>query len=694
MTCPNCAEVELRQALTVQGVSVDHCPLCRGVWLDKGEILLLTKTPKIVAEKLESALADQTPTQRISPRSGAPMVRVTYPGGPTMDYDPTSRGLWLDAGELKVILAEGQDIQFALDKNTSRSSAGADDQRGQGRRTAAGLLRLPSLLLRSAYTLLGLFALLGIALVAAAEAGLLDPRAALIAAVIAAALEFIVGPFVMDFFLRRAFAFRWVPPEELPEHLRQFVARVCAERKMRFPRFGILDDGAPQAFTYGHRPGNARIVLSRGILELLDPAELEAVVAHEIGHAVRWDMLLMCAAQLVPLVFYYLYRMFVDRATSSKKKKDTQGLLIGAAGAFLLYLISEYIVFWFSRTREYGADRFAGQATGNPSLLASALVKIGYGLAGQDRKVESEKAATRNARLEAIQALGIFDRKMACALAVASYSDVAQSLKRIDPHTTQAAMRWDLWNPWARWYELQSTHPLIANRLRYLSDQAVFMGKEPYVVFDELQPESYWDEFLVDFVIWVLPILAVLVPLAFFGMQYLQEANIWMDWRLPPALVVLGGVLLLRYRYAYQGDYFPDMSIAALLKRVKVSPVRPVPCTVTGTIIGKGVPGLIFSEDFVLKDDTGIIFLDYRQPLAIWELLFGLLRAEEYQGQQVTAAGWYRRSPVPYIELKSLRCGERAETSRVPAFNKWSAAFMILAGVILAAYSALISRVA
>jgi hypothetical protein len=204
-------------------------------------------------------------------------------------------------------------------------------------------------------------------------------------------------------------------------------------------------------------------------------------------------------------------------------------------------------------------------------------------------------------------------------------------------------------------------------------------------VCDEIQPESYWDEFFVDFSIWVLPIVAVLVPFVYFGMLYMKGANIWLDWRLPLALAVLGAVMLLRYRCAYRGDYFPDMSVAALLKRVKVSPVRPVPCTVTGTIIGKGVPGLIFSEDFVLKDDTGIIFLDYRQPLAVWEMLFGLLRAEEYQGQQATAVGWYRRSPVPYIELKSIRCGERTETSRVPAFNQWSAVSLILVGLFLTA---------
>jgi hypothetical protein len=117
---------------------------------------------------------------------------------------------------------------------------------------------------------------------------------------------------------------------------------------------------------------------------------------------------------------------------------------------------------------------------------------------------------------------------------------------------------------------------------------------------------------------------------------------------------LLGGTYLLRTFFAYKFSFFPEMKISSLLKKVKVSGVRPVPCEIKGKIIGRGVPGLIWSEDFVLQDDTGIIFLDYRQPLGIWNFLFGLLRAKRYQGEEVKIIGWYRRAPVPYIEIKSM----------------------------------------
>src|SRR5439155_3683270 len=70
---------------------------------------------------------------------------------------------------------------------------------------------------------------------------------------------------------------------------------------------------------------------------------------------------------------------------------------------------------------------------------------------------------------------------------------------------------------------------------------------------------------------------------------------------------------LLKTNFVYRRDFFPHLSVAALMHKVKVSAVRPVPATLTGKIIGKGVPGLIWSKDFVLRDQTGILLMDYRQ---------------------------------------------------------------------------------
>ena len=162
---------------------------------------------------------------------------------------------------------------------------------------------------------------------------------------------------------------------------------------MKVPWFGLIHDGAPNAFTYGHHPSNMRIVITQGILDLLEPEEVEGVVAHEIGHGKNWDMLLMTVVQLVPLLLYFLYRTALQ---AGGRGKDGGYRIAVAVGAYVLYIASEYVVLWFSRCREYYADRFAGNVTGNPSALASALVKIGYGLAarGQSPPEDAEAEGT------------------------------------------------------------------------------------------------------------------------------------------------------------------------------------------------------------------------------------------------------------------------------------------------------------
>ncbi|MFC1646479.1 M48 family metalloprotease, partial [Candidatus Omnitrophota bacterium] len=391
-----------------------------------------------------------------------------------------------------------------------------------------------------------------------------------------------------------------------------------------------------------HTPNNARIVITKGLLDLLEPQEAESVVAHEIGHAVHWDMLVMTIAYLVPLLLYYIFRTLIRMRSRGRDKSAPYRYAI-ALVSYILYIISEYIVLWFSRIREYFADRFAGQVTGNPNSLASALVKIGYGLAGREKKKEDRKP-----QLESIKAMGIFDASSARALAISSHSAASSMGGEVDKENLKGAMRWDLWNPWACYYELHSTHPLIAKRLMALSLQSESQGKQPYISFTDKRPESYWDEFFVDLLVKSLPLLIVIFSVA----SFLGTHNIFF---LKCGLLLFGCANLFSVIFSYDFKFFPEFNISSLLKKVKVSAIRPVSCVLKGKLIGRGVPGLIWSEDFVLQDKTGIIFLDYRQPLAIWSLMFGLLRAGKYIGEDVTITGWYRRAPIPYVEIKSIQ---------------------------------------
>jgi Zn-dependent protease with chaperone function len=540
-------------------------------------------------------------------------------------------------------------------------------------------------LVRSVGVIFLLYGILGLILITLAQLDIIPASLAVGIGVAIIILQFVLGPWLMDLSLRWIYKFSWLQPSQLPPHLHDFVARVTAEQNMRFPSFGLIDDGSPNAFTYGHHPNNMRIVFSRGILDLLEPAEVEGVVAHEFGHGKNWDMVLMTVVQLVPLLLYFLYRTALQ---GGSKGKDNGYRIAVAIGAYVLYIASEYIVLWFSRCREYYADRFAGHVTGNPSALASGLVKIGYGLAARGHAVGAEQDAETETKdkkgkakkkkepvftLDAIGAMGIFDRGSAVAMVASSAgagfdrtsasTGTATIAPTISKENLKSAMQWDLWNPWATFYELNSTHPLVAHRLQYLGDQAAAMGQEPYVVFDRRKPESYWDDFAVDLLVMFLPLLLFLLGLAVglggaaaFGIlpgaAILGSKGMLVLVGLP--LVGLGIGMLAKTLLVYRGDHFAPLAVAGLLHKVKVSNVRPVPVRLRGTIIGKGIPGLIWSEDFVMRDATGILFLDYRQPLRIWEWLFGLFRAGEFAGKPVEAVGWFRRAPLPYLELMSI----------------------------------------
>jgi heat shock protein HtpX len=244
-------------------------------------------------------------------------------------------------------------------------------------------------------------------------------------------------------------------------------------------------------------------------------------------------------------------------------------------------------------------------------------------------------------------------------------------------------LQWDLWNPWAAFFEIQSTHPLIAKRLEYLGDQSASLGQDPFVIFDRDKPESYWDEFLVDVVVNILPLITLLIGLGALIFSSIT-GSVSHSWY-PALLIIIGISSIVKTSLSYRGESYPESNVAKLLQEVKVSPIRPIPATIRGTVVGKGVPGLIWSEDFVIHDGTGIIFLDYRQPFRFWEFLFGLLRAKDLQGKDVIIEGWYRRAPIPFIEIKKITESDTGKTRRcyVKIAKLASGLALTLIGIIL-----------
>ena len=452
-------------------------------------------------------------------------------------------------------------------------------------------------------------------------------------------IQFLISPFMTDLSMKWFYKAKF--KYEVPEYLKSFIEEICKENKMKYPRIGYIDDGAPNAFTYGHTKNDARVVLTRGIFELLSEEEVKAVVAHELGHASHYDMLFMTVAQLVPLVLYGIYEVCLrsDKDNSSNNNGGSYAAIIGII-AYVLYIISNYIVLWLSRTREYYADSFSIEVTKNPNALASALVKVGYGLSTAETNAKHSAAKSN--------ALGIFDSKSSKALAVTSMEENGSISK---DHIKQA-MKWEKWNIWAKWYELNSTHPLISKRLLAISERSKEYNQDPYIVFDLKKEESYVDDFLIEVLISFLPTISIIVGIILCIIGYLYVWN--MGLIIGTTLVVALLFSFIKFFKRYSKKEMKETTVRDLLGEVKVSHITSIPCSLEGKIIGRGNPGCIFNEDFVIKDKTGIMFLDYNQPLFIINKIFALFKSQEYFDKEIKITGWYRRSPVPYIELKTM----------------------------------------
>ena len=450
---------------------------------------------------------------------------------------------------------------------------------------------------------------------------------AILGSLIVLIIQFLISPWLTDISMRWFYKANF--NETIPDYLKKFIEEECEKHNIKYPKIGIIDDGAPNAFTYGRTKKDARLVLTRGIFELLNENEVKCVVGHEIGHIAHMDMLVMTAVQVVPLVLYAIYQALTN--SKSNDKDDNKAAIVGYI-AYILYIISQYFILWLSRTREYYADEFSVEETKDPSGLAEALVKIGFGLSTNSSNNKND-VSKRNA-------LGIFDKSASKAMAISSIDE-----KGINKDKIKNAMKWEMWNPWAVWFELNSTHPLISKRLQAISKLSEKYNQKPYINFDLKKEESYVDDFLFELLISALPIISIITTVI---LAIIFNENLYRIIGI--GLLVTTILSFLKFKRAHKSS-FKENNVEGLLSEVKVSHITSIPAIIKGKIIGRGNPGCIFNEDFVIQDETGIVFLDYNQPLNIMNKIFALFKSEKYFDKEVIVKGWYKRSPVPYVEI-------------------------------------------
>ncbi len=197
-----------------------------------------------------------------------------------------------------------------------------------------------------------------------------------------------LGPVVLiwalvSFYFHRQLIFTFsganpISRQSYPE-LYNIVENLCISRGIPTPNIGILDDDSLNAFALGWKPKNAWIVFSKGIINKLDTAEIEAVAAHELTHILNKDGLLL-ATTIVYIGAIAALGEILLRSSSgssgSNKKGSPHLLILGAALMILGYLILPLVQRAISRKREYLADAGSVQLTKNKDAMISALLKI------------------------------------------------------------------------------------------------------------------------------------------------------------------------------------------------------------------------------------------------------------------------------------------------------------------------------
>jgi heat shock protein HtpX len=175
-----------------------------------------------------------------------------------------------------------------------------------------------------------------------------------------------------------------VTPEQAPE-LHGVIDRLCALADMPKPRVAIAQTDVPNAFATGRSPKAAVVCATTGLLRRLDEPEVEAVLSHEISHVAHRDVAIMTIASGLGLIAGLLTRvlfyseLFGGGGRNNNNNSGSQLAiieLIVLLVSVVVYFVSFLLTMALSRYRELAADRSGAILIGQPSRLASALIKI------------------------------------------------------------------------------------------------------------------------------------------------------------------------------------------------------------------------------------------------------------------------------------------------------------------------------
>jgi heat shock protein HtpX len=193
--------------------------------------------------------------------------------------------------------------------------------------------------------------------------------------VVVALVLLLVQFFASDKIALATMGVKEVSPAEEPE-LHGIIERLCVQADLPKPRVGVIETSMPNACAMGRTKKATTVCATRGILELLSPAELEGVMAHELTHVINRDVMVMTLASFFATLASTIAQFAFFFGGGYGNREEEEDIMIVVLVSVVVYAVSFLLLRALSRYREFAADRGSAVLTGRPSALASALLKI------------------------------------------------------------------------------------------------------------------------------------------------------------------------------------------------------------------------------------------------------------------------------------------------------------------------------
>ena len=271
-------------------------------------------------------------------------------------------------------------------------------------------------------------------------------------------VQYLMGPKMVEWSMQ----VKYLRREDNPR-LFQMVETMAQGAHIPMPKIGLSPMPIPNAFAFGRGHRDGRVCVTEGILRLLNEEELRAVLGHELTHIKNRDVLTITLLSVIPMILYRLAWHFMFYGGGRRDdNRGANGLVIGLV-AFLFYFLTNLLVLYASRIREYFADSGSIDLGNKPSALASALYKLVYGSARMDKEVLREA--------EGLKAFFMNDPSRALKeIKELSQLDLDRS-GTIDPSELAMLRNKTIkLNFGDRLLELLGTHPNMLKRIKHLSE--------------------------------------------------------------------------------------------------------------------------------------------------------------------------------------------------------------------------------